>query len=144
MSTPCSSQSRISSSYEEWPIICFHSFESLSPSQSGSLMNLTPTNFRSSPYCLPFPHFSVHFDFCYRVHGLWFHCLSNLSILSVPDEGYSRIASCALNLTSTVSIQRIAPPIFIFMSIQKLVHPHPNPIHLNASGNMCAILSMTT
>ena len=28
-------------------------------------------------------------------------CLSNLSILNVPDEGYSRNASCALNVIST-------------------------------------------
>ena len=31
--------------------------------------------------------------------------LSNLSLLSVPDEGYSRNASCALNLRSTVFMQ---------------------------------------
>ena len=30
--------------------------------------------------------------------------LSNLSILSVPDEGYSRNASCSLNLISTFSL----------------------------------------
>jgi len=30
-----------------------------------------------------------------------FNWLSNLSILSVPDEGYSRNVSCALNLMST-------------------------------------------
>ena len=30
--------------------------------------------------------------------GIW---LSNISMLSVPDEGYSRNASCALNLIST-------------------------------------------
>jgi len=31
--------------------------------------------------------------------------VSNLSILSVPDEGYSRNASCALNLISTFLLQ---------------------------------------
>ena len=28
-------------------------------------------------------------------------CLSNLSILSLPDDGYSRNVSCALHLNST-------------------------------------------
>ena len=46
-------------------------------------------------------------DFGYPVQAFWFYCcqkliwLSNLSILSVPDEGYSRNASCALNQIST-------------------------------------------
>ena len=32
---------------------------------------------------------------------LWICCLSNLSVFSVPDEGYPRNALCALNLIST-------------------------------------------
>jgi len=35
--------------------------------------------------------------------------LSNIAILSVPDEGYSRIASCALNLISTFSLLHHMP-----------------------------------
>jgi hypothetical protein len=46
-------------------------------------------------------------DFGYPVLAFWFYCcqnliwLSNLSILSVPDEGYSRNTSFIINLIST-------------------------------------------
>ena len=46
-------------------------------------------------------------DCGYRVQTLWFYCsnnctwLCNLSILSVPGEGYYRNSSCALSLIST-------------------------------------------
>ena len=34
-------------------------------------------------------------------------CLSNILILTVPDEGYSRNASCALNWVSTIWLYHI-------------------------------------
>ena len=41
----------------------------------------------------------------YHVEALWFSCsqrfFTYISTLNVPDEGYSRNASCALNLMST-------------------------------------------
>ena len=53
--------------------------------------------------------------FVYPVFVLWFYWsqnlkiiwLSNLSILSLPDEGYSRNASCAPNLISTFLLNPI-------------------------------------
>ena len=44
--------------------------------------------------------------------------LSNLSTLSVPDEGYSRKASCALNLISTFLLWYLHAREF------KLIHIH--------------------
>ena len=44
-------------------------------------------------------------DYGYPVEALWFSCSQRLvnyiSTLNVPNEGYSRNASCALNLMST-------------------------------------------
>ena len=46
-------------------------------------------------------------DCCYPVWALWLYCsnnctwLCNLSIVSIPGEGYSRNASCPLSLIST-------------------------------------------
>jgi hypothetical protein len=51
-------------------------------------------------------------DFGYPAYALWFYCsqgflyykcicISNHSTLSIPDDGDSRCASCALNLIST-------------------------------------------
>jgi hypothetical protein len=42
---------------------------------------------------------------------------SNLSILSVPDEGYSRKASRALNLISTFLFRRVVFFVFPFFHI---------------------------
>jgi hypothetical protein len=39
--------------------------------------------------------------------NIWIIWLSNLSILSVPDKGYSRNVSCTLNLTSTFLLIQI-------------------------------------
>ena len=45
------------------------------------------------------------YDLCYSCsQNILFTWLSNLSIVSVPDEGYSRNASCALNLDIYVFI----------------------------------------
>jgi hypothetical protein len=63
----------------------------------------------SSSYSFTFSFLCVFFQFMYFVRYFChrFLCfvfvswLSNLSILSVPDEGYSRNALCALNLMST-------------------------------------------
>ena len=53
--------------------------------------------------------------------------LSNLLILSVPDEGYSRNASCALNLISTfLFILRYVPTLFL-----------SNPLGPITSSNIC-------
>jgi hypothetical protein len=48
--------------------------------------------------------------------------LSNISILSVPDEGYSRHASCALNLISTHA--------FVFLNITQQEHPGQHKLPL--------------
>ena len=68
-----------------------------------------PSFWWSPSYSFTFSFLCVFFQFLYvvRYFCLRFLCfvfvswLSNLSILSVPDEGYSRNALCTLNLIST-------------------------------------------
>jgi hypothetical protein len=68
-----------------------------------------PSFWWSPSYSFTFSFLCVFFQFLYvvRYFCLRFLCfvfvswLSNLSILSVPDEGYSRNALCTLNLMST-------------------------------------------
>jgi hypothetical protein len=68
-----------------------------------------PSFWWSPSYSFTFSFLCVFFQFLYvvRYFCLRFLCfvfvswLSNLSMLSVPDEGYSRNALCTLNLIST-------------------------------------------
>ena len=72
------------------------------------------------------PEFWKYWVSCLPRHGLlapkdfkniW---LSNLLIMSVPDEGYSRNVSCTLNLISTFLIQTNIFKHFPFLQICKL------------------------
>jgi hypothetical protein len=51
--------------------------------------------------------------------------LSNLSVLSVPDEGYSRNAPCALNWISTFFLTVLGDATIhdVLMAYNKLAHP---------------------
>ena len=54
-------------------------------------------------------------------------CLSNLSALSVPDECYSRNASCALNQISRPHIARTTMDFLILNNINVLPWPSKSP-----------------
>jgi hypothetical protein len=61
-------------------------------------------------------HFSLTAEiYCNLSHIIW---LSNLSILSVPDEGYSRNVLCALNLISTIFYLSISYCVIYFVTIR--------------------------
>ena len=61
------------------------------------------------------------YDLCYSCsQNILFTWLSNLSILSVPDEGYSRNASCALNLISTFLLPDYGVRIFGLFALNNL------------------------